>query len=415
MAALKKALGFSAIEAIGSRGFDFLNLVILLNTLSPEDLAEFGVASSLLFIFNLVLITPETSLLRDQKKHKRDGSLPRHLSSFYQFSALKITSLYLLAAAALFLRDSYPWALPSILLAISAQQIQFSEISRIFRRMELKQKQVARIEIVSKGSLTIACCALLWWPHLQLYLLIYLVWSLSISVVWLAIIRKDTAPPLVPIREAANRIRNAVLGFSLWQHISGALTYYLYNIDPLFLKIYGTSVSEIATYTAALKVSNLCFVVPMFLQSFVPVALANAKANEKDAFFKLLKLNLAIAIAQIACIAIAGPWIAQAFGATTENLPLFYTLMIIINIGVLLLNITRPISTYLLIKDSPKRLLFLIFIPTAVLATAAYPLGINSWGVVGCAVASAVGYAFFGLCLCILYLTHLRNQRSKET
>ena len=82
LTSLKKALGFSALESVGSRVFDFVTLWIVLNTLTSNDLALFGLATSALFFFNAIFVAPETALLRFQKNWAANDELSEYISSF---------------------------------------------------------------------------------------------------------------------------------------------------------------------------------------------------------------------------------------------------------------------------------------------------------------------------------------------
>ncbi|WP_447549989.1 hypothetical protein, partial [Vibrio cholerae] len=92
---LKKAFSFSALESIGSRVFDIVTLWLILNSLQGEDLVNFGLATSTIFIFNFFLISPETSLLRKQKEWESEGRLESYITTFASFSILKIAFHYI--------------------------------------------------------------------------------------------------------------------------------------------------------------------------------------------------------------------------------------------------------------------------------------------------------------------------------
>ncbi|XKE47225.1 hypothetical protein LG302_08895 [Halomonas organivorans] len=405
---LKRAFGYSALESVGSRGFDFITLWILLNTLPTVDLADFGLATSVLFIFNFILVVPETSLLKHQKEWGANGTLQQYITTFYYFSLAKCVSLVSLLVLS-YLVFGYDWQVVAIALALGTQLIQAAEIARIYLRMELQQKRVAKVEIVTKSLLAMLCLAQFVYPGLIVYLMIYLGWTFLVACFWaLAMLREKQFQP-IDWKTFVTCFKSAFLGFSLWQHFSGVITFYLYNIDPLFLKLNEVTTPEIATYTAALKVSNLFFVVPMFLQSFVPVILANAGGKSEHAYQRLVVGNTVLSLLQLLAFVALGAWLAPLFGVTDAAAKTsFYTYGGLICVGVFLLNMARPLSTYLLIRLSPRLLFPQVFIPTLFVSTILFAVLTWRYGAIGCAVASAVAYGIFGALLLVCRMRHSR-------
>ncbi|MCE8014831.1 hypothetical protein HOP62_01930 [Halomonas sp. MCCC 1A17488] len=403
---LKKAFGYSALESVGSRGFDFITLWVLLNTLPTVDLADFGLATSVLFIFNVLLVVPETSLLKHQKEWMTNGTLPQYVTTFYCFSLAKSLSLLILLGISYWL-FGYDWQIVAVALALGTQLIQAAEIGRIYLRMELQQKRVAKVEILTKSLLATLCLAQFVYPGLSVYLTIYLCWTFSVACFWAVVMLREGQLGPIDWETFSHCFKSAFLGFSLWQHFSGVITFYLYNVDPLFLKLNEVATMEIATYTAALKVSNLFFVVPMFLQSFVPVILANAGEKSEHAYQKLVAFNAALSLVQLLSFVTLGAWLSPFFGVTDETAKnSFYVYGSLICVGVFLLNMARPLSTYLLIRLSPRLLFPQVFIPTLMISTMLFAVLTWRYGAIGCAVASAVAYGIFGTLLLVCKIRH---------
>lgn len=404
MSLLKSALGFSALETIGSRVFDFAILWILLNSLPESDIAKFGLATASIFFFNLVFFAPETALLRNQKEWKAGGELQSHLSAFVSFSFLKLLihlALFLLAARVF---DQSHWLVYAVAFSAITQQIQLAEIARIYMRMELQQRRVAKFELLSKSALCVACLGLLEGGNLETYFRIYFAWSFFIAALWLHQLNRRVLLKHIGVGASAILIWNSSVGFSFWTHFSGILTFYIYNANILFLGAFNAPTEDIALYTAVSKVANLFFVIPMFFQSFVPVVLSNAGSSGEGQFKKLFFANAAFSLAQFAFFAAVGWWLAPIFGLKDPaRIWDFYLLGLIINGGILVLNLTRPLSTYLTLKTPPKKVMQLVFFPSAVIASALYSAGSFYSGVLGCAIGSCITYAFMATMLTAMY------------
>ena len=405
----KKILSYSALESIGSRVFDFVTLWIVLNAFNTDDVAKFGVATSAIFIFNLFLITPETSLLKFQKKWAAESVLTKYLSAFISFSFCKISLHYIAASVIYFYSGEFNWLFYAVVFSGIIQQIQAAEIARIIMRMDLRQRQVARFEIVSKFILMLACLVLFIESSIEVYFLIYAVWSIIVTILWLYVLYKKVKFNLIFNKESFGLVWSAMLGYSFWTHISGVMTLFIYNVNVLFLEWLNSSIETLALYIVVNKVANLFFVMPMFLQSFVPVLLANAGDSEDSKFHQLLKVSAMLALAQLVIFSLFGSWIGMFFGVKEDQITNFYTLGLIISFGIMILNLARPFSTYLLIKSSPAKVMFRVFIPACVMAAIIYPISIIYAGVYGAAYASSSVYVLMALLLMQYYLSYKKR------
>lgn len=392
---LRSAFGFSMIESVGSRGFDLITLWLVLNNLPSTDLANFGLATASIVFFNLVFFVPETALLRFQKTWSADGVLNDYLSAYLTFSLLKILFHLLMLAVAIVVLGASNWFIYAVVFSIITQQIQMSEIARISFRMNLRQKFVAVVELLTKLLLCVLCLALLKWPSLYVYFSIFLVWSIAVSVFWTSRLLQVQELRILRVAHVTSLILESMKGFSLWSQINGNLTHYIYNSALLFLGWSAATTEDIALYTVVIKVSNLFFVVPMMAQSFVPVLLANTEPNSEKPFRKLMVSNAVVSLTQFALFAVLGEQLGRVFGLKSDSdLLLFWQLGLVLNLGIFVLNCSRPLSTWLLIKGKPQTVLLAGFLPSAILASILYPMGAYLGGLIGAAICSALVYLF---------------------
>ena len=408
---LTRVLNFSALESIGSRLFDFITLWIVLNTLPIDDLAKFGLATAAIFIFNSFLLTPETALFKYQKEWISSNQVTKYLSAFVSFSVLKILLHYVAAAIVYLYMAQMNWLFYAIVFSAITQQIQGAEIARIFMRMELQQKRVALFELKSKLVLTLLSLYLFYQSNIEIYFLIYFLWSLIVTFIWLFKLRQDYSFVLNYTKESWVLIWQALKGFSIWTHFSGIATLFIYNSSLLFLGLFAFSTKDIALYTVINKVANLFFVIPMFLQSIVPVILSNAGDLQTNKFNKLFFISSAISFVQLLFFYFFGQYLGRFFGIDDlESLVMFYQYGLIISLGIFLLNVTRPFSTYLFIKISPVKVMLKIFIPAVILAIILYPISLHYYGLKGISYAMTIVYGFLALLLTTQYLIQKRTQ-----
>jgi len=146
----------------------------------------------------------------------------------------------------------------------------------------------------------------------------------------------------------------------------------------------------------------------MFFQSFVPVVLASAEYSTAK-FNKLLLICGCLSISQFLFFVLFGRYLGSFFGVETKNIDSFYELGLILSFGVLLLNLTRPISTYLLITASAKKVMMFVFVPSSILALILYSIATSKFASLGAASASAMIYFYMALSLCIMFY----QQKSK--
>ena len=402
----KKTLSYSALESIVSRGFDLLTLWVVFNALSTEDVALFGVATASIFIFNFFCLTPETALLKYQKEWQKSEQLTNYLSAFVSFSTLKIVFHYILALTAYLISGELNWFVYAVVFSAITQQIQMAEICRIYFRMELQQKRVALFELISKACLLTAVCTMFFYPTIEVYFLCYFSWSLFVTLAWVISLRKFIKFGLSYSVASIKKLKNAMLGYSLWTHITGVMTLFIYNANILFLKWLEQPIEDIALFTVVNKVANLFFVIPMFFQSFVPVVLANAGESTKEKFNKILKISAGISIAQFIFFVLAGPYIGMIFGINKDEIDRFYSVGLIVCAGIMVLNLSRPLSTFLLVKTKARHVMFGVFVPSFIVALVMYPLFVYYNGLNGAAFSALAIYTVMAILLFVRYLKY---------
>jgi O-antigen/teichoic acid export membrane protein len=270
--------------------------------------------------------------------------------------------------------------------------------------MELRQRRVATYEVKSKMALAIVALYLFYQSSIEIYFFIYFIWSLVVAVYWIAVLSKEHHVH-ISLRSRNYFLVSSVLrGFSLWTHFSGLATFFIYNSTVFFLGLLSFSSEDVAFFTVVNKVSNLFFVIPMFLQSVVPIVLSNANLAAREQFNKILLLSFFISLTQVVIFALFGRYIGIFFGLDVDATLSFYEYGLIISVGIFLLNTTRPLSTFLFIKSQPRRIMLRVFVPAVALAMVVYPWSLNNFGLIGISYAILFVYSFLAVLLLSNYL-----------
>lgn len=401
---LRKAFGWSAVESIGSRVFDLVGLWLVINALPKPEIATFGVATASIFLFNLVFIAPETSLMRFQKEWKREGVLSEYLGAFVSFNGIKLL-VHLLGLVLVVLYDGANGVFYAVLFSLTTQLVQLAEIARIYHRMELHQGFVAKFELVSKIVWVMACGSVFYFQTAAWYFGIFSVWALFAAAFWMYALRRETQFSLVSER-MAKIVFSAVKGFSLWSHMAGVVTLFLYNANILFLQWFGeVRLVDIALMTVVNKTANLFFVVPMFIQGFVPVMLANS-SNQAKGMLAVLLGNGAVSAFQLIAFLVGGTYLGRLFGVENHLLDDYYRLGFWVCIGIFVLNVTRPIGTFLMMKTPPWRVFMFIFFPVAVLAALGFSYASLRFQMIGVAIACCVVYCLLAIALFMNFIVY---------
>lgn len=407
MSRFRLSLTYGALEQVGVRVCDLMAMWLLMRTLPEADLATYGVATALLFVFSLVLIAPEAALMRDKKKWHADGQLHAYLSGLMLFAWLRVFVVGALAAAAIAIHGLHETLTYACLLACGVQLIQVAEVARLDHRIDMAHATVFKVELWAKIGFLALSALMFIRPGLQIYVGIYIGWYLMVALYWHARLVLKYKLKWVPPWRSLPKAFDAMRAFAFWQHLSGVVTYVMYNIDPWVLSRFGAAVSDVALYTAVLKISALFFAVPMFLQNMVTVFLVNSEvgADRVRRFRNMFVANAAISLGQYAFFILFGAWLATVFRGEEASPSAFHELGLIIGLGVLVLNLVRPVMADLILHANMRALLITAYLPALVLSAVAY-VALTAWyGMVGCAWASTISYAFFAA----LILLHGRS------
>ncbi|OQX86412.1 MAG: hypothetical protein B6D55_06145 [Candidatus Omnitrophica bacterium 4484_70.2] len=406
---------FNLIENVFLRSVNIGSWIFIIRLLHREDVGIIGLSFGYLSFLNFINVAPETMLYRDFPAIKKSKKINDFISSFllfsfYKFSVVLVVSFFIsffLYLSYHSLKISLFFVGISFILTISFFKSPVKELLKV----DFKQKISTLIEITLSGiSFIFLISGLYRHPTLSTYIIVYGLMSILGIIIWFSILKRiynfkfksEKAFPL---------LNYSLNSFSIWNHLNGSITYFIYNIDPAILSICGISLVTIGNYTTALKISNFFFFIPMIFQNTLGIAFSNL--NHKKSIFLLKKIflfNLIFGILQLLLFLYTGRWIIENF-FTHKFVSEIFKYSLIIIIGITILNITRPLISWLTIKGNIKKVFFFTYLPTGIAAFPVYLSLTKRYGPTGTAFGNIILYSFFSFLLIFWMLwSYFKNE-----
>lgn len=404
--ALKRKLfaltSFSIIDIVLLKLLGGIIFILLTNLLPRAEIGIIGVVAGYLVLFRFISITPESILLRDYPKMKQ--AINQYLTSFFVFWVLKtvvIVGLGAVVSYLVFLQTGNVtlafYLFGSVIVLMLGY---FQGIIKETHYVSFLQKRVTTLNVIFICAQLGLSLVLFFIPQLLLYLIILLVINVASSVVWMTLLmrslhfRFDT-------HQTFKHMKHCIADFSLWQNLTGSITYLIYNIDTFILSFF-VSLEVIGDYTIALTIANFFFVIPLVLQRSFTLGFSNisdpATVNRTLSLF--IRYSLFVSVAQLVGYYLIGRWIVMIFSSTSVEL--IYWLSFIIISGISILGVGRPLISLANTKTKIKKLFFLVFLPMGIMSIVIYTLFTLLWGITGTAWGNVVSYSLF-LFLLVVY------------
>jgi len=402
------SLRFGGAEQLAVRLFDMAVLLVLLRSLSMSEIALFGVVTGMFVLFQLFGLVPETIILRCFPDWERTGRSRRALEALQWFALGRLLLLAGGASLAAMLLGTSGRALGyAAAYALAIQLNQLAELGRLVFRVKLKQRTIVIVDTVLRTLLLASMGVLLVSPHLATYLAIYASWAAASAAVWSGLLMRETGARFRPKGEHLGFLADSLKTFSVWQHLGGVATFTLYSIDPWIMSLLGVGQTTVGRYTVALKICGFFFLLPMFVQSMTTVLLVNVpdRGVWPRLLSRVLGTNALLALGQWLAFFVVGRPLVWLFGGG-EAVDEIFQYALVINTGVLVLNLTRPIIGYLTAGADMREVFLKTYLPVCLAALVLYPAMISLWGAWGAALASLASYSLLAVALAALVRSH---------
>ena len=360
---------FSLLDTILGRVIHLLSLLVVIKFLPRDDFGIIGISFGYLAILSLLSLAPETVLYRDFPNIKSDKKINLYISSFILFGLFRTLIILVISCAIggylYWQYKNYIIPLTFVIITLGSNIILLQGPTKELLRVDFRQK-LATITgfFIEVAILFIIISALFFSPSLVVYLSVFLATSICALMVWLTILKRIYNFSWVFNRDTIKVLKYSIRDFSFWNHLNGAITNLIYNVDTAILSLCGMPLVVIGNYTVALKLSNFFFFVPMILQGTNTIALSNVKKERSNFTVSLsLKYILIISLIQLGIFILFGRWLIETF-ITSKNSGLIFQHTLLIIIGVSILNIVRPLISWVAIKGNLKQVFFKVYLPS---------------------------------------------------
>jgi O-antigen/teichoic acid export membrane protein len=385
----------SVVEKFLIIGTQFFLSFFLVRILEREDYGVIGIVSGYFVFVNFINISLESVMLRDHTKYEKN--LEKYFLNFIIFNVFK-SVLFILISLILSLYLTTQYSNPEFLYAVLSASFTLIADSIaapfiIYSTSKFNQRLVTKITLIRSILNITLICGLLISPTLKYNAFKDLIVSSIYIFLWIKYSKKFIDYKRVFTKENIDFcfIRENLFDYSLWTHLNGVVTNFIYKSDTFFLSFF-VSLQIIGDYNVALISANVANILPMILGYQNSVALSHAK-DDKQAF------NISNAFIRgalyIGFITLAGFFLLGKFYLKIitgqSNVDTIYTyMMFIVSSLVMVKTVASPLNSFINIRGSVKSLFKNVLVPTFLATVVLYYISSYLFGALGVAVANVL-------------------------
>ncbi len=372
----------------------FLAVVILVRGLAREDFGILGAMAAYFTFVQLINISAESVIFRDFHEHREDPG--RALGTFTAFNALKAV-LFLATGACLghFLAIKtenlgFFWAALSfsVTLALDGLLGPFTMLANL----HFKQGLATRLSILRYTVNVSLLLGLFFWKSLLFVLLKDIALAILVLYAWNSVSRKHFGVTLLQFRRNApdlGLLRRAIFSYSMWTHLTGVVTNFVYKADTFFLSFFA-SLTVMGDYSVALSCANMAGIVPSILGQQNMIAVANARDSEEVNSHNGMFIRFSGyvgALTFLAYFTLGYPLLFLVTGRT-GNSDIFFYMICNVTALIVVKTVASPLVAYINVKGSVRRLFLCVNLPLLIIAATTYYASARWAGARGVALAN---------------------------
>lgn len=385
--------------------------IILVRLLAAEDIAAIGIATGYLVFITFLDVQPIRVLLRDYPSFADDrGARDELLTGMFAFWVLQALAMLLFfAVLEHFALSRIPvTGIGFLFLALTVDFMALSLQGWVTTVLyaDFQQRVATNVGLVLTLARLASYVVIWFWPSLETYSWLLVAFAAVSSVTWAVLLVRlmDYAP--VWSENTPSILWRSVKSYGLWEHGNRMAVDTLFMIDTVVLSWF-IPLADIASYTIALKVNSLLFLLPMQLTRGLQLMLSHAteEARRHGAINIFLKWNALLSLAQLAFIVLAGDWLLELlFGVSGQGVVMTYTL--IIAGAVTLMNLGWPLVAVVNNLCSLYRAFVRAYLPALLIGLSVYVATAARWGAYGVAWGNVAAYAVLFLALALFVRIH---------
>lgn len=383
----------SFIEKFFVIGSQLILSILLVRLLDREDYGIVGVVVGYYVFVNFVNISLEAIILRDHKEYSLN--LDNYFINFFAFSVVKSICFVLLSGMIAIIlvgthdNQNFIYSIISVTVILIADSLVAPIL--IYTTSIFKQKVVTKIAMARAIINVILTCGLFVFPSLEYIAIKDCIVSVLYIVFW--VIYAKGQINYSKVMNLSNYdygfIKKSLLGYSLWTHLNGVVTSFIYRSDMFFLSFF-TSLSAIGDYNIALNSANVANIVPMIFGYQNSVALSHAKDIEQANHITntFIRISIYVGVLTVFGFVFLGK-IYLYLMTGQSNVDVIYSYMLPIVIGLVIVKtFASPLNAYINIKGSVNSLFKSVLIPVFVVTILSYLLSSFYLGPSGVALAN---------------------------
>lgn len=388
----------SGIEKFFILGIQFISSIIIIRVLPRDDYGIIGIVVGYFAFVNIINISLESIILRDHKKF--DENLNEVMQNFFVFNVYKSIILALISfilsytLSLLYNNNNFIYAIWSTASIIIADTITAPFI--IYFASKFNQFLVTKISILRYSLGFIFLLGLPLYPHLWYIAVRDLIINLLYTIIWIYISTKKIgfAPQIRIIN--LSFIKKCFFDFSLWTHLNGIITNFIYRSDPFFLSFF-VSLNTVGDYNVALNSANVANILPMIISYQNSIALSHAKST-KHAFQitnTFVKLSFFIGVLTWLGFYFWGKYYLYIITGEKNNEEIFFYMMCIVTGVVIVKSLASPLNAYINIFGNVKQLFIGGMVPLFLFTVLVYFSSSYLYGAKGIAIANIIVSVFW--------------------
>lgn len=411
---IARKIGLAVLNMGVQRILDFVSLIVVttvvVRSLSRDEYGMLSLVLSYGMLFNVLNISVSSVLIRDFIQIRTE--INRYMNAFVVFSALKgvaILAASIVIGVVLHLRYENTAMLLVLGLSCLTMMVLFlAEPFAVLLSVDFRQFDLTKIALISSVLNVVLSFGAIWLPTA----LFVSVKNAAVGVVG-AVLTINCAVRSFGLRPALKGarhmpiIRGSFMGFSLWAHLIGVMTDFIYRADLLILGWLNASFRTVGNYNIALQIANFSKLLPQILQYNTTLGLSRSESvetREKLTFF-FLKYSFLLSCTILAGYVLFGRIVIRLVaGSGVEEI---FALGLYIIAGLCVFNTFRPLISYGIVAHDIRECFLYAILPSGAGTLGCYvALGVRD-GALGLAKANLIG----GLIMasCTLAYIHLKT------
>lgn len=403
---MNRPLAANILSSFGDKAFTAIAIlastVLMVRLLPRGDFGVIGVVMGYGVIVQLFSLSLENIILRE---HREYAGNPEHfLLNFFVFNvfkALVILALGFLLASVLpelYAERGFFWAVWSMSIIVVGDILAGPLV--LYASARYEQRLVTMINI-GRFSLNLALLlGLFYWPSLFYLFVKDVVVTAVFVLAWYGLASKRLALNFmrVSLRRDVDPafIWKALTKYSLWVHMTGVSTYFVYRADAFFLSFFAP-LTVVGNYNVALTSANVANIAPSILGYQNSVAISHAK-DQREAFRltdTFLRISTYVGILTLLGFLVLGDFYLQAVTGQSNVNDMYLYMMCIVASLIIAKTITSPFVAYINVKGDVRRLFVRVNLPMLLFAIVTYFLAARFLGALGLAAINIVNALFW--------------------